>query len=399
MHQIHVNTNQDPRIHKSRRASPGSIHSITISGTQNGDLPADVPLCPAGLPEEPAKANTDQSSPKTGKKGRGQTSVTIHKTCNISSHDMHEGIKEQSVIKANDTAGNQRSLNTTHSQSSGGNHRSVIFRCNNQSTIIVQWSSGTTTHPTTTSMIALDLQVRQLSRPITTLARLGHQSNSGSISHIKAHSAYSLKPRSLKQLPQLYRALSSSKSKLKSVRNHLLKAAQEQKNHWSTIAKISNSATTSRSLNSSIQVSKLISIESPKEYELSATNLAPNGGVNRRRSTEKGSNEHQSYSESQSLKSGRYLRSGRLLKNLSDNSDLTLLRYPRAQSSKRRRVGVPLQTNSSHDKGSLAHPDFVKSEIIKPPRSIPTLEPDLSTQYRGPTLDFPKYTCTSARSH
>ncbi|KZV40212.1 hypothetical protein F511_27598 [Dorcoceras hygrometricum] len=69
-------------------------------------------------------------------------------------------------------------------------------------------------------------------------------------------------------LPQLYRALSSSKSKLRSVRNHLPKAAQERKNHWTTIAKISNSATTSRSLNSSIQVSKVVSIESPKEYEL-----------------------------------------------------------------------------------------------------------------------------------
>ncbi|KZV41377.1 putative pectinesterase/pectinesterase inhibitor 51 [Dorcoceras hygrometricum] len=41
-------------------------------------------------------------------------------------------------------------------------------------------------------------------------------------------------------------------------------------------------STTSRSLNKPIQSSKLVSIESPKEYELSASNLAPNGGVNRR---------------------------------------------------------------------------------------------------------------------
>ncbi|KZV34065.1 pentatricopeptide repeat-containing protein [Dorcoceras hygrometricum] len=58
------------------------------------------------------------------------------------------------------------------------------------------------------------------------------------ISSIKAHSAYSLKLCSLKQLPQLYRALYSSKSKLNSVRNHLFKAAKEQKNHCSTITKI-----------------------------------------------------------------------------------------------------------------------------------------------------------------
>ncbi|KZV52359.1 glutamate receptor 2.7 [Dorcoceras hygrometricum] len=106
--------------------------------------------------------------------------------------------------------------------------------------------------------------------------------------YIKAHSAYSLRPHSLKQLPQLYRALSSSKSKLRTRRNHLLKAAQERKNHWTTIAKISNSATISRSLNSSIQVSKLVSVENPKEDELSATTLAPNGGVNRWQLVDKG---------------------------------------------------------------------------------------------------------------
>ncbi|KZV54889.1 hypothetical protein F511_31627 [Dorcoceras hygrometricum] len=51
----------------------------------------------------------------------------------------------------------QRSLNTTHSQSAGGNHRSVIFRNDTQSTITAQWSSGATTQLATTSMIALDL--------------------------------------------------------------------------------------------------------------------------------------------------------------------------------------------------------------------------------------------------
>ncbi|KZV45855.1 hypothetical protein F511_29392 [Dorcoceras hygrometricum] len=76
--------------------------------------------------------------------------------------------------------------------------------------------------------------------------------------------------------------------------------AKEQKNFFPEFAKISNSTTTSLSLNSSTQVSKLVSIKNHKEDELSDTNLTPNSGVNRRQSTEKGSNEHKSYSESQS---------------------------------------------------------------------------------------------------
>ncbi|KZV22639.1 hypothetical protein F511_13098 [Dorcoceras hygrometricum] len=59
------------------------------------------------------------------------------------------------------------------------------------------------------------------------------------------------------------------------------KAVKGQKNHWTTITKLSNSTTTSRSFNSSIQVSKLVSIERPRGYELSATNLAPNDDGNR----------------------------------------------------------------------------------------------------------------------
>ncbi|KZV19626.1 hypothetical protein F511_43314 [Dorcoceras hygrometricum] len=49
-----------------------------------------------------------------------------------------------------------------------------------------------------------------------------------------------------------------------------------------------NTATTSRSSIPETPVSKLVSIESPREDELSATNLAPNGGVKRRQSTEIG---------------------------------------------------------------------------------------------------------------
>ncbi|KZV18604.1 hypothetical protein F511_42032 [Dorcoceras hygrometricum] len=65
---------------------------------------ADAPLCPAGLPEEPAKANHRPKQPKNREKKRGQTS-------------------------ANNSAGKSHlSLNTTHNQSDGRNHRFVIFR-------------------------------------------------------------------------------------------------------------------------------------------------------------------------------------------------------------------------------------------------------------------------------
>ncbi|KZV43989.1 hypothetical protein F511_27036 [Dorcoceras hygrometricum] len=171
-----------------------SIHKY-ISGTQGWDLPADVPLGPTGLPEESAKANTDQSSPKTGK-----------------------------INEANNSAGNSnlKGASTPRTtKSAGGNHRSVIFRCDKQPTIIVQWYSDATTQSATTSMIALDL--------------------SGATTQLANKNASSIR---------------------KSIKFRL--------------------------------------------------NI-------------------QSYSESQSLKSGRYLRSGRHL-NLSANSDLTLLHYPRSQS-------------------------------------------------------------------
>ncbi|KZV53537.1 inactive protein kinase [Dorcoceras hygrometricum] len=52
-----------------------------------------------------------------------------------------------------------------------------------------------------------------------------------------------------------------------------------------------NTATTSCSSNPATPISKLVSIESPREYELSATNLAPNGGEKRWLSTEIGFDE------------------------------------------------------------------------------------------------------------
>ncbi|KZV34892.1 hypothetical protein F511_10147 [Dorcoceras hygrometricum] len=60
-------------------------------------------------------------------------------------------------------------------------------------------------------------------------------------------------------------------------------------------------------------------------------------------------------------------------------SDLILLRYPRAPSPND--VALKSHSNSrSRDKGSLAHPDLVKSEIIKPHRSTPTHESERYTQ-------------------
>ncbi|KZV51519.1 coiled-coil domain-containing protein 124 [Dorcoceras hygrometricum] len=67
-------------------------------------------------------------------------------------------------------------------------------------------------------------------------------------------------------------------------RNHLPKAAKEQKNYGSTIAKTLEHCNNFVLLNSATPVPKLVSIEHSREYELSATNLAPNGGVKRRQS-------------------------------------------------------------------------------------------------------------------
>ncbi|KZV45795.1 hypothetical protein F511_38866 [Dorcoceras hygrometricum] len=88
---------------------------------------------------------------KQGKETRSNLSTksthetAIHKTCNI--HIMIcRRLSRKSIIKANNSAGkSQVSLYTTHSQSAG------------PSTITAQWSSGATTQPATTPMIALDL--------------------------------------------------------------------------------------------------------------------------------------------------------------------------------------------------------------------------------------------------
>ncbi|KZV14487.1 hypothetical protein F511_42963 [Dorcoceras hygrometricum] len=152
---------------------------------QNGDRPAEAPLCPAWLPEEPTKAHQDPSSPNTGKENE---------------------VKPQTQLQ----------------------------------------------HP--------------------------------------AQICYS--PASQK------------------LRRKMLKAAKGQKKHWTTIAKLSNSATTSCSFNLSIQIYKLVSVESPKEDELSATNLAPNDDVNRRQMMEKDLNNPEPHRSTQTHEPDRslYLR-------------------------------------------------------------------------------------------
>ncbi|KZV25162.1 hypothetical protein F511_22135 [Dorcoceras hygrometricum] len=63
------------------------------------------------------------------------------------------------------------------------------------------------------------------------------------------------------------------------------------KNRQATGAQSRSHSTTATTLRSSIPttpVSKLVSIESPRKDELSATSLTPNGGVNQRQSTEIG---------------------------------------------------------------------------------------------------------------
>ncbi|KZV54231.1 hypothetical protein F511_36439 [Dorcoceras hygrometricum] len=128
------------------------------------------------------------------------------------------------------------------------------------STITAQWSSGATTQPATTPMIALDL--------------------SSAPTQPADHNASSTRV-----INQTSRSISLNRS-LKREEITYSKALKNKRTTGQQSRRCSNSTTTSRSLNSSIY-SSLVSIESPKEGELSATNLAPNSGINQRQSSEK----------------------------------------------------------------------------------------------------------------
>ncbi|KZV38994.1 DEAD-box ATP-dependent RNA helicase 47, mitochondrial [Dorcoceras hygrometricum] len=117
------------------------------------------------------------------------------------------------------------------------------------SAITAQWSPGTTNQPATTPIIAFD--------PSGATTQPADQNASSTQSTIQLS------------------------TKLKMGRNHLPRAAKEQKNYWPTIAKIFELCNYFALLNPVNQVSKLVSIERAKKDKLSASNLAPNNGGNR----------------------------------------------------------------------------------------------------------------------
>ncbi|KZV31212.1 putative beta-1,3-galactosyltransferase 16 [Dorcoceras hygrometricum] len=165
-------------------------------------------------------------------------------------HAMHEDYQESSGSKAQRLSCSDIIILL---QSSG---------VTTQPTITGQWYSGTTTQPSTT-IATLDLSG-------TTTQPADHNAQRDS-----AHKEIRLNMTQLQHPAQICYSPASQK-----LRRKMLKAAKGQKKHWTTIAKLSNSATTSCSFNLSIQIYKLVSVESPKEDELSATNLAPSNGIN-----------------------------------------------------------------------------------------------------------------------
>ncbi|KZV45043.1 protease Do-like 7 [Dorcoceras hygrometricum] len=146
------------------------------------------------------------------------------------------------------------------------------------------------------SSSSCDLQVRRLGRPSQGSVVFRHDDSTGH--HIKTAldlSGATTQPAdhnvqrnsALKGIRLNIAPLSSQRSlKWKEITyQKLLKnrrtTVQQSRRH-------TNTSTTSRSSNPATPVSKLVSIECSREYELSATNLAPNGGVKRRQSTEIG---------------------------------------------------------------------------------------------------------------
>ncbi|KZV35349.1 plasminogen activator inhibitor 1 RNA-binding protein-like [Dorcoceras hygrometricum] len=82
-------------------------HKSDIATGHNGDRPAEAPLCLAWLPEEPAKANQDPSSPNTGKENEVKPQYEEHNKATVISdiqyfkRAMHEGYHESSVRRLN----------------------------------------------------------------------------------------------------------------------------------------------------------------------------------------------------------------------------------------------------------------------------------------------------------
>ncbi|KZV22650.1 strictosidine synthase 3-like [Dorcoceras hygrometricum] len=102
--------NSDPLNTYNLRASPRSIHSNIITGTQgNGDRPAEVPVCPAWLPEDPATGKHRSKQQKKEKKIRGcQRNRSTRPANQLEVHLNRASIPAQCINR--------------------GNHRSVIIR-------------------------------------------------------------------------------------------------------------------------------------------------------------------------------------------------------------------------------------------------------------------------------
>ncbi|KZV47704.1 DNA-directed RNA polymerase family protein [Dorcoceras hygrometricum] len=111
------------------------------------------------------------------------------------------------------------------------------------STITAQWSSGAKTQSATTSMIALDLSdaTTQPADHNASPTRIINQS-SGSIYHAEHSYSSLINSAAPLALPELTEDAYEPR----------FECSKEQKNDWSTITKMLEPATTSRSLNSLI---------------------------------------------------------------------------------------------------------------------------------------------------
>ncbi|KZV40636.1 hypothetical protein F511_34400 [Dorcoceras hygrometricum] len=144
------------------------IDNIRPPRRRKGDRPAEAPLCPAWLPEEPAEANTNQGSPRQGKINEVKPQYEDHnksinhiRKCNISIVQCMKWVPKSSVGKQNST--------TTQLCNLINHHHLVIFRYDDSADHHkAVWYSGATTQLATTSKQRWTFQARRLSRPIST---------------------------------------------------------------------------------------------------------------------------------------------------------------------------------------------------------------------------------------
>ncbi|KZV29449.1 hypothetical protein F511_29293 [Dorcoceras hygrometricum] len=264
--------------------------------TQNEDQPADAPLGPIGLPEDPAKANTDQSSPKDGKQNE------VKPQCKESADHHRE------VVFSHDDSAGHHNINVgpfRHDDSTGRSQRAKEFRSQENQTTT---NSTRETYPKADIKAAKSSSIRTSNLNSTTTDHAGRSSN-----FLLKYATHQL--------------LKSSNGKC--LQAQIQKLKQIGRTIDQNFAKILEPATTLRSLNMPIQSSKFVSIKRSTGDELSATSLAPNSSVNRRKTKELGQ---------------RYSRS-KLSSELSTTPDLIPLLYTSSRPPKRRRIGVRLSSN------------------------------------------------------